>query len=72
MKGDRAVVPYYFLVWYNTVNILTDRAFAVVPYYFLVWYNYAAGIIRATSAVVPYYFLVWYNLKVQFNILKVL
>ena len=35
----RAVVPYYFLVWYNTSLINNFSVFAVVPYYFLVWYN---------------------------------
>ena len=35
-----AVVPYYFLVWYNSKHDLKDLKEAVVPYYFLVWYNY--------------------------------
>ena len=34
-----AVVPYYFLVWYNSAVLLWVRLSAVVPYYFLVWYN---------------------------------
>ena len=34
-----AVVPYYFLVWYNVLRILKQKGEAVVPYYFLVWYN---------------------------------
>ncbi len=34
-----AVVPYYFLVWYNNTCIYVPDNAAVVPYYFLVWYN---------------------------------
>ena len=34
-----AVVPYYFLVWYNATAYGDGRVMAVVPYYFLVWYN---------------------------------
>ena len=34
-----AVVPYYFLVWYNSTSIIANASAAVVPYYFLVWYN---------------------------------
>ena len=34
-----AVVPYYFLVWYNESQVPCRRQGAVVPYYFLVWYN---------------------------------
>ena len=34
-----AVVPYYFLVWYNEFFVCTVVNTAVVPYYFLVWYN---------------------------------
>ena len=35
----RAVVPYYFLVWYNWIDRVRFNVEAVVPYYFLVWYN---------------------------------
>ena len=61
MQVTVAVVPYYFLVWYNTPSGTSGGYCAVVPYYFLVWYN--KDIIRtlAADAVVPYYFLVWYN-----------
>ena len=38
----QAVVPYYFLVWYNAYAVLTTPPHAVVPYYFLVWYNRTA------------------------------
>ena len=34
-----AVVPYYFLVWYNNDVFSVSEEDAVVPYYFLVWYN---------------------------------
>ena len=34
-----AVVPYYFLVWYNLLDAFRSGDTAVVPYYFLVWYN---------------------------------
>ena len=34
-----AVVPYYFLVWYNRRRSICFGTAAVVPYYFLVWYN---------------------------------
>ena len=34
-----AVVPYYFLVWYNAKASSILLGVAVVPYYFLVWYN---------------------------------
>ena len=34
-----AVVPYYFLVWYNSLAETLRKDTAVVPYYFLVWYN---------------------------------
>ena len=34
-----AVVPYYFLVWYNAQFSTPFAVQAVVPYYFLVWYN---------------------------------
>ena len=37
---EPAVVPYYFLVWYNWRILLRNLCVAVVPYYFLVWYNY--------------------------------
>ena len=56
-----AVVPYYFLVWYNALLWLWPAAVAVVPYYFLVWYNCDGNIVGYMNAVVPYYFLVWYN-----------
>ena len=56
-----AVVPYYFLVWYNVAAGTAVNASAVVPYYFLVWYNYRSEYNNALQAVVPYYFLVWYN-----------
>ena len=35
-----AVVPYYFLVWYNDSSEQAEGFLAVVPYYFLVWYNH--------------------------------
>ena len=35
----KAVVPYYFLVWYNVCDAKLPLIHAVVPYYFLVWYN---------------------------------
>ncbi len=38
-----AVVPYYFLVWYNGAKKLWVNVDAVVPYYFLVWYNLLQG-----------------------------
>ena len=37
-----AVVPYYFLVWYNAFLQKFGARLAVVPYYFLVWYNRTA------------------------------
>ena len=37
-----AVVPYYFLVWYNKSSGASCSLIAVVPYYFLVWYNRTA------------------------------
>ena len=37
--GREAVVPYYFLVWYNNYQKMIQMTIAVVPYYFLVWYN---------------------------------
>ena len=43
----RAVVPYYFLVWYNTVGTVMLGQVAVVPYYFLVWYNMVANEVDA-------------------------
>ena len=42
----RAVVPYYFLVWYNMVANEVDGNNAVVPYYFLVWYNHFGNVNR--------------------------
>ena len=60
-----AVVPYYFLVWYNFVFAHWFRQNAVVPYYFLVWYNAAIKFLLDVAAVVPYYFLVWYNLSLS-------
>ena len=56
-----AVVPYYFLVWYNNFVPGGSGTIAVVPYYFLVWYNLNHFHISDILAVVPYYFLVWYN-----------
>ena len=56
-----AVVPYYFLVWYNSPVHRAGIAGAVVPYYFLVWYNEGRNSCQFVDAVVPYYFLVWYN-----------
>ena len=45
MGYDRyAVVPYYFLVWYNKTKGVANHNLAVVPYYFLVWYNSALEI----------------------------
>ena len=40
--GMTAVVPYYFLVWYNFNTNTKFSLSAVVPYYFLVWYNRTA------------------------------
>ena len=34
-----AVVPGYYLVWYNEHNSLVYHVIAVVPGYYLVWYN---------------------------------
>ena len=59
--GYMAVVPYYFLVWYNHRCRIRGEPMAVVPYYFLVWYNQLPDNASLTIAVVPYYFLVWYN-----------
>ena len=59
--GQAAVVPYYFLVWYNNKRIVRGFRKAVVPYYFLVWYNKFRKVQWVKTAVVPYYFLVWYN-----------
>ena len=56
-----AVVPYYFLVWYNASIFAYTNDPAVVPYYFLVWYNWTTVPSAPVHAVVPYYFLVWYN-----------
>ena len=42
MNGIIAVVPYYFLVWYNADKLVLVNEIAVVPYYFLVWYNRTA------------------------------
>ena len=56
-----AVVPYYFLVWYNLGDKIPQPVVAVVPYYFLVWYNCEPDTVKDEMAVVPYYFLVWYN-----------
>ena len=39
MQQITAVVPYYFLVWYNGNAANNSPYMAVVPYYFLVWYN---------------------------------
>ena len=39
MQTIIAVVPYYFLVWYNGSLHPVVPVSAVVPYYFLVWYN---------------------------------
>ena len=61
MREYKAVVPYYFLVWYNRKHIDVIVILAVVPYYFLVWYNYNLRSGENWIAVVPYYFLVWYN-----------
>ena len=52
-----AVVPYYFLVWYNRQYTGCQQDAAVVPYYFLVWYNIRLIIFNLPPAVVP----VWYN-----------
>ena len=60
-----AVVPYYFLVWYNPVSRWYFSFTAVVPYYFLVWYNIYPCVVSTFNAVVPYYFLVWYNICVH-------
>ena len=60
-----AVVPYYFLVWYNQNPIYPVQYIAVVPYYFLVWYNLSNFILQGAKAVVPYYFLVWYNYSLK-------
>ena len=43
LMSGAAVVPYYFLVWYNTIQSVVTSVVAVVPYYFLVWYNRAAA-----------------------------
>ena len=61
MLLEDAVVPYYFLVWYNFGTGWESAVSAVVPYYFLVWYNTDGGDGGDVRAVVPYYFLVWYN-----------
>ena len=61
MLPPGAVVPYYFLVWYNSVPPVARIIIAVVPYYFLVWYNNRHLNKLYNRAVVPYYFLVWYN-----------
>ena len=34
-----AVVPGYYLVWYNLVASTKGLILAVVPGYYLVWYN---------------------------------
>ena len=60
-----AVVPYYFLVWYNTGAVYESLVNAVVPYYFLVWYNIETSRTIEIVAVVPYYFLVWYNIPIK-------
>ena len=61
MRHLHAVVPYYFLVWYNSPSTEEPGEDAVVPYYFLVWYNKHWYVWNTKAAVVPYYFLVWYN-----------
>ena len=35
----QAVVPGYYLVWYNFMSNKYNVAGAVVPGYYLVWYN---------------------------------
>ena len=57
-----AVVPGYFLVWYNSCDKISSILIAVVPGYFLVWYNRKKQNKQGNLAVVPGYFLVWYNL----------
>ena len=44
-----AVVPYYFLVWYNPALSKRYTYGAVVPYYFLVWYNRKMGAERLVA-----------------------
>ena len=61
LMSGAAVVPYYFLVWYNNPLHTSCYRNAVVPYYFLVWYNKFSFCLWLINAVVPYYFLVWYN-----------
>jgi len=34
-----AVVPSYYLVWYNKHALICGMTGAVVPSYYLVWYN---------------------------------
>ena len=56
-----AVVPSYYLVWYNQHSPAPSSSSAVVPSYYLVWYNYFATFLASGVAVVPSYYLVWYN-----------
>ena len=35
-----AVVPSYYLVWYNRMVVDATQDVAVVPSYYLVWYNF--------------------------------
>ena len=39
MKAYQAVVPSYYLVWYNEELFEVEWLNAVVPSYYLVWYN---------------------------------
>ena len=36
---EKVVVPGYYLVWYNAIQIYSNTAIVVVPGYYLVWYN---------------------------------
>ena len=36
---DYAVIPGYFLVWYDPDDLRPVRTAAVIPGYFLVWYD---------------------------------
>ena len=43
MRSSSAVIPGYFLVWYDA-DVLTDAiSRAVIPGYFLVWYDSRGG-----------------------------
>ena len=57
------VVPYLFLVWYNSRRPISIVNLVVVPYLFLVWYNGDNAVAAGAEVVVPYLFLVWYNLR---------